>query len=307
VAAAIRVCCSTTGCPARDLPASATVDVTHHPVGNALKRRSAPRLNIPTAWWTIRGWWFLNAVDAAERGAVIRTGARCVRAERLDTWRLVTIDRGHRQVITARRWPTPPAPGPRRLRKPYCGCRRQHVGTAQIGQIIVRRLFDTDSVYVFQNIDRRLIFASPYQRDFTLIGTVGHTFKGDPSAVSMPAGDVVYLCDAANRYFRERVEPSDVIRTLSGANMVVDPASRRGARDGSMAVDVRRGKAPLLTIFGGGVTTSRLARGTGRLRAYAFLSDVAALDSETSSCREAILHGPGSRQRSIMPASAGGF
>jgi glycerol-3-phosphate dehydrogenase len=133
-----------------------------------------------------------------------------------------------------------------------------HVGTAQISQIIVRRLFDTDSVYVFQNSDRRLVFASPYERDFTLIGTVGRAFKGDPAIVSVPAGDIAYLCDAANRYFRERIEASDVIRTVSGANAVMGPQSRRAGRDGSMTLDIGRGKAPLLTIFGGEVTTSRL-------------------------------------------------
>src|SRR5947207_6792810 len=74
----------------------------------------------------------------------------------------------------------------------------------------------------------------------------------------MPAGDIAYLCDAANRYFRERIEPSDVIRTVSGANAVIDPQSRRAARDGSMTFDAGRRKAPLLTIFGGDVTTSRL-------------------------------------------------
>ena len=128
----------------------------------------------------------------------------------------------------------------------------------QISQIVVRRLFETDNVYVFQNSDRRLIFASPYERDFTLIGTVGHAFKGDPAAVSVAAADVAYLCDAANRYFRERVEPSDVIRTISGANLAVDPAGRRAARDGATRFEARSGKAPLLTIFGGDVTTSRL-------------------------------------------------
>jgi glycerol-3-phosphate dehydrogenase len=110
---------------------------------------------------------------------------------------------------------------------------------------------------VFQNSDGRLIFASPYERDFTLIGTVGQAFKGDPAIVSMAAGDVAYLCDAANRYFRERVDPSDVVRTISGANAVVSPEGRR-ARDGTMTFDARRGKAPLLTMFGGDVTTSRL-------------------------------------------------
>jgi glycerol-3-phosphate dehydrogenase len=125
-------------------------------------------------------------------------------------------------------------------------------------QIVVSRLFDSDNVYVFQNSDGRLIFASPYQRDFTLIGTASHAFKGDPAIVAMAAGDVAYLCDAANRYFRERIEAVDVVRTLSGANMATSPASRRSQRDGAMSLHYRRDKAPLITIFGGDVTTSRL-------------------------------------------------
>jgi len=240
------------------LPPSATVDVTHHPIGNALKRPFGTAFEYSDCMVDDSRLVVLNAVDAAERGAVIRTGARCVRADRLDIWRLVAIDRGHRQVITARAlanatgaWTASVAETVLRMPPPS-------LGITQMSQIIVRRLFDTDNVYVFQNIDRRLIFASPYERDFTLIGTVGHAFKGDPAIVSMAAGDIAYLCDAANRYFRERVEPSDVIRTVSGANMVLDPASKRAARDGSMAFHVRRGQAPLLTIFGGDVTTSRL-------------------------------------------------
>jgi glycerol-3-phosphate dehydrogenase len=241
-----------------ELPPSVTVDVTHHPVGIALKRPFGTAFEYSDCVVDDSRLVIATAMDAAERGAVIRTGARCVRADRLDIWRLVTKDRGHRQIITARAlanatgaWTASVAETVLRMPPP-------NLGTIQIGQIIVRRLFDSDNVYVFQNTDRRLIFASPYQRDFTLIGTVGHAFKGDPAAVSMAASDVVYLCDAANRYFRERVEPSDVIRTVSGANMVVDPTGQRAARDGAMAFEARRGKAPLLTIFGGDVTTSRL-------------------------------------------------
>lgn len=240
-----------------ELPPSATVDVTHHPVGIALKRPFGTAFEYSDCVVDDSRLVIATAMDAAERGAVIRTGARCVRADRLDIWRLVTKDRGHRQIVTARAlanatgaWTASVAETVLRMPPP-------NLGTIQIGQIIVRRLFDSDNVYVFQNTDRRLIFASPYQRDFTLIGTVGHTFKGDPAAVSMAASDVVYLCDAANRYFRERVEPSDVIRTVSGAN-VVDRAGRHAARDGAMAFEARRGKAPLLTIFGGDGTTSRL-------------------------------------------------
>jgi glycerol-3-phosphate dehydrogenase len=239
------------------LPASATVDLTHHPVGNALKRPFGTAFAYSDCVVDDSRLVILNAIDAAERGAVIRTGARCVRADRLDIWRLVVIDRGHRQVISARAlvnaagaWTGSIADTVLRVAKP-------RLRTTKIGQIVVRRLFDTDNVYVFQNDDRRLIFASPYQRDFTLIGTVGQTFKGDPAIVSMTASEIAYLCDAANRYFRERVEPADVIRVICGANSVMEPGNKRVAPDGAMTFDHGRSRAPLLTIYGGDVTMSR--------------------------------------------------
>ena len=240
------------------LPASATIDVTHHPVGNALKRPFGTAFEYSDCMVDDSRLVIANAVDAAERGAVIRTGARCVRADRSDTWRLAVIDRGHRQMITARALANATGAWAALVAETVLRQPPPRVATTQVSQIVVRRLFDTDNVYVFQNSDRRLIFACPYQRDFTLIGTTGRTFTGDPAIVSMTAAEVAYLCDAANRYFRERVDPSDVIRTISGANAVMRPLGKRTARDGSMAFDARRGKAPLLTIFGGDVTTSRL-------------------------------------------------
>ncbi len=252
------------------LPASATIDVTHHPVGNALKRPFGTAFEYSDCVVDDSRLVVANAVDAAERGAVIRTGARCVRADRLEVWRLAVIDRGHRQVITARALANATGAWTASVAETVLRVPPPRVGTAQISQIIVRRLFDTDSVYVFQNSDRRLIFASPYEHDFTLIGTVGRAFKGDPAIVSMPASDIGYLCDAANRYFRERVEPSDVIRTVSGANAGMNPQNKRAARSGSMTFDTRRGKAPLLTIFGGDVTTARLRaeQAVGRLTPF---------------------------------------
>jgi glycerol-3-phosphate dehydrogenase len=242
----------------RRLPASATIDVTHHPVGDALKRPFGTAFEYSDCVADDSRLVVLHAVDAAARGADIRTGARCVRADRTDVWRLVVIDRGHRKIFTARAlvnatgaWTASVADTVLRVPGPP-------LGTTQISQIVARRLFDSDNVYVFQNHDRRLIFASPYERDFTLIGTVGHPFKGDPAIVSTGAGDVAYLCDAANRYFRERVETSDVVRTVSAVNSVVGAGARGTRRDGSMGFDARRGKAPLLTIFGGDITTARL-------------------------------------------------
>jgi glycerol-3-phosphate dehydrogenase len=240
------------------LPASVTVDVTHHPIGNALKRPFGTAFEYSDCVVDDSRLVVAHAVDAAERGADIRTGARCVRADRLDVWRLAVIDRGHRRVITARALANASGAWTASVAETILRMPPPETSTIQIGQIVVRRLFDTDNVYVFQHADRQLIFASPYERDFTLIGTVGHAFKGDPAAVAMAAADVAYLCDAANRYFRERVEPSDVIRTVAGANMVWDRSGRARAWDGAMTFDARRGKAPLLTIFGGDVTTARL-------------------------------------------------
>jgi glycerol-3-phosphate dehydrogenase len=244
--------------PRMGLPASETVDVTHHPIGNALKRPFGTAFEYSDCVVDDSRLVIANALDAAEHGADIRTGARCVRADRLDVWRLAVIDRGRRRVVTARAlvnasgaWTASVAETVLRMPPPV-------LAAARMSQIVVPRLFETDNVYVFQNSDRRLIFASPYQRDFTLIGTVGQPFKGDPAIVAMTAGDVAYLCEAANRYFRQRIDASDVIRTISGANAMFDPASGSAARDGAMTFDRRRGKAPLLTIFGGDPTTSRL-------------------------------------------------
>jgi glycerol-3-phosphate dehydrogenase len=244
--------------PQRSLPLSATIDVTHHPVGNALKRPFGTAFEYSDCLADDNRLLIALAVDAAERGAVIRTGARCVRADRLDVWRLAVVDRGHRQVISARSlanasgaWAASVAETVLRMPPP-------RGALIKMGQIIVRRLFETENVYVLQNRDRRLIFASPFQRDFTMIGSVAGLFRGDPAAVSLAAEEVAYLCDAANRYFRERVDASDVIRSFAGVNLIAGQPGKRIAREGTMAFDGRRGKAPLLTVLGGDVTTMRL-------------------------------------------------
>ena len=168
------------------LPASATVDVTHHPVGNALKRPFGTAFEYSDC--------VVDDFAAGDRrtrsmrrsaAPMIRTGARCVRADRLDTWRLAVIDRGHRQVMTARALANASGRLDRVGRRDRVApCRRRTLAVDQMSQIVVRRLFDSDNVYVFQNGDGRLIFASPYERDFTLIGAVGHAFKGDPAIVA---------------------------------------------------------------------------------------------------------------------------
>ena len=256
--------------PSDGLPRSAAIDITHHPIGDALQR----------PFGTAFGYWdclvddsrlvIASAVDAAERGADIRTGARCVRADRSDIWRLVVIDRGHRQVITARALANATGAWAATVAETVLRVPPPRASLVKLGQIIVRRLFETDNVYVLQNSDHRLVFASPYQRDFTMIGTVARSFKGDPAAAAMSANEVTYLCDAANRYFREQIDTSDVIRSVAGVNLVAGRPGKRFAREGTVTFDARRSKAPLLTVFGGDVTTARLRaeRAVFRLAPY---------------------------------------
>jgi len=236
------------------LPRSATVEITHHPVGDALKRPFGTAFEYSDCVVDDSRLVVLIALDAVERGAVIRTGARCVRADRETIWRLAVIDRGRRQVITARALVNATGGWTGIVMETVLRLPSPKLAAVQVGQIVVRRLFDSDNVYVFQNADQRLIFASPYERDFTLIGTVSHAFTGDPAIVAVGAADVAYLCDAANRYFREHIDASDVMRSVSGVNFV----PLYGRPDGAALCDFRRNKAPLITLFGGDVTTSRL-------------------------------------------------
>src|SRR6266571_9269636 len=137
------------------LPGSTTLDITHHPVGNALKRPFGIAFEYADCVVDDSRLVVLTALDATERGAEIRTGARCVRADRSDIWRLAVIDRGRRQIVTARAranaagaWTASVAETILRLPQPPAA-------TLQIDQIVVRRLFETDNVYVFQNSDGR--------------------------------------------------------------------------------------------------------------------------------------------------------
>lgn len=237
------------------LPATTTLDITHHPVGNALKRPFGIAFEYSDCVVDDSRLVVLTALDAAERGAVIRTGARCVRADRTDVWRLAVIDRGYRRMITARALANATGAWTSMVAETVLRQPQPPMAAMQMSQIVVPRLFESGNVYVFQNNDGRLIFASPFEHDFTLIGTVTRAFTGDPAIVAMPGADMAYLCEAASRYFRERVAPADVVRTIAGVNLV--PASPR-RRDGTAQFDARRRKAPLLTMFGGDITTSRL-------------------------------------------------
>jgi glycerol-3-phosphate dehydrogenase len=243
------------------LPPTKTIDLTHHEVGVPLKRRFKYGFQYSDCWVDDSRLVVLNALDAAERGASIRTRTKCLRAERSDQWRLVLNARGNREIVTARALVNAAGPwvnevGEMTLRQTGPARARLVKGS----HIVVRRLFDHDSAYIFQNPDGRVVFAIPFETDFTLIGTTDEDFKGDVNSVAPSAVEIKYLCEAVMEYFRQPVAPDDVVWTFAGVRALYDDGSRKPedtTRDYHLDLDKRYGEAPLLTVFGGKITTYR--------------------------------------------------
>src|SRR6476620_8879585 len=192
------------------LPGTRSVDLAIDATGVPLRRHFHRGYEYSDCFADDARLVVLNAVDAAERGAVIRTRTRCVRAERGDTWRLMLETRGRRDLATARILVNATGPWLKLFASRVLGDRAAVPARLDKGShIVVRRLFEHDRGYIVQTRDRRVVFALPFERDFTLIGTTDQGFAGDPSNVK-PAGDeIAYLCAVTNEHFRVGVIPAD--------------------------------------------------------------------------------------------------
>ena len=243
------------------LPATRSVDLTHHAVGQPLKRTVHYGFEYSDCQVDDARLVVLTALDAAERGADIRTRTRCIRAERRDDWELVLNARGRREVKTARVLVNAAGPwiglvADTVIRRPLPAPVRLVKGS----HIVVRRPFQHDYGYLFQAADGRVVFALPFAQEFTLIGTTDENFVGDLNSPAPDHGEIVYLCDTVNEYFRDRVSPDELVWSFAGVRSLYDDGADRPedvTRDYVLALDEARGEAPLLTIYGGKITTHR--------------------------------------------------
>jgi glycerol-3-phosphate dehydrogenase len=134
------------------------------------------------------------------------------------------------------------------------------VRLVQGSHIVVPRLHEHDHCYIFQNADGRIVFAIPYERDFTLIGTTDRDYRGDPGAVAASEEEVAYLCAAAGEYFRSPIAPADVVWSYSGVRPLYDDgasSAQEATRDYVLHLDAGEGRPALLSIYGGKITTYR--------------------------------------------------
>jgi glycerol-3-phosphate dehydrogenase len=245
------------------LPGSRSVDLSGDVAGQPLKDQFTHGWEYSDCWVDDARLVILNARDAADRGAVIRTRSRCAGARRVEGVWEVTIEGPGGQRETVRAKALVNAAGA------WVGAVLKDVAKAASGDrvrmvkgshIVVDRIFDHDRCYIFQNDDRRICFAIPYEQDFTLLGTTDLDHEGDPGKPAVSAPEIDYLLAAAGEYFRRPLSREMIRWSYAGVRPLYDDGAseaQAATRDYVLKLAGGAGEAPLLSVFGGKITTYR--------------------------------------------------
>ena len=243
------------------LPGSGGIDLRSHPAGKPLKPEFTKGFVYSDGWVDDARLVVLNALDAAEKGAQVFTHTACESARRVgDRWQATLRRAGGSSVdVHARALVNAAGPWAASFLE---GALRQPTGKAlrlvKGSHIIVRKLFDHPYAYIFQNPDGRIVFAIDYEQDFTLVGTTDLEYHGDTNKVEIDRTEIEYLCELTQRYFRKPITPQDVVWSYSGVRPLLEDDSANASeitRDYKLAID--DATAPLLSVFGGKITTFR--------------------------------------------------
>jgi glycerol-3-phosphate dehydrogenase len=239
------------------LPGSSGVDLAGTPLGAGLKPIERGFV-YSDAWVDDARLVVLNAIAASDLGATIltRTGFTGARRDG-DRW-LASLDNG--DTVSARAIVNTSGPWVSRVLGELSGAHDELPPRLVKGShIVVRRMYDGDHAYILQNDDKRIIFAIPYERDFTLIGTTDKPFTGDPSAPQIDADEIEYLCTSINRYFTTPITAADIVRSYAGVRPLFDDGEKdASAVTRDYVLKLGTGEGPqVLSAFGGKITTYR--------------------------------------------------
>ncbi len=243
------------------LPGTEPVDLAADPRGAPLQERLEKGFAYADCWVEDARLVALSARDAAERGADIRTRCECVGLYRNDAhWTIELEEGGTRSKVEARVLVNAAGPWVDRVDALYDRGRNiPKLRLVKGSHIVVPRLYEGSHAYIFQNRDGRIVFAIPYERDFTLIGTTDRPWSHDEAPARISQDEIDYLCAAASEYFADPVRPADVVWTYSGVRPLFDDkasAASKVTRDYVFDFNDSDG-APVLAIFGGKITTYR--------------------------------------------------
>ena len=244
----------------RYLPGSNGVDLRRHRAGHALQARYHRGFVYSDGWADDARLVVLNALDAQERGATILTRTRCTRLVASGgEWKATLVKDARPSELRCRVVVNATGPWAARFLQEVARLPSSHdVRLVKGSHIVVPRLFEHSFAYIFQNPDKRVLFAIPYERDFTLIGTTDLDYAGDPADPAIDAGEVDYLCTMANQYFRQPLAARDVVWSYSGVRpLLKDSAASAQNVTRDYALDLSSTTPPLLSIFGGKLTVYR--------------------------------------------------
>ncbi len=246
------------------LPPTRTLNLREDVAGKPLREGYSTAFEFSDCWANDARLVVLNARDAADHGATIctRTKVMSARAEG-GIWQIGLQDEvsGERSLVSARLLINASGPWVDRVLAVTLG--QNSVGNVRLVQgshIVVKQLYEHDRCYMFQNADGRIIFAIPYEGEYTLIGTTDRDYEGDPADAKIAQGEIDYLCAVASEYFKKPVLPSEIIWSYSGVRPLYDDGASRAqeaTRDYVLKSSITPGGAALINVIGGKLTTYR--------------------------------------------------
>lgn len=244
------------------LPPTKTLDLTRDRTGKPLKPGYRLGFEYSDCWVNDARFVALNARDAADRGAAIHVRTKVVSARREGgVWMIELDGEAGRQTLRARMIVNAAGPWVDSVINGVMGKNGAHnVRLVQGSHIVVNRLYDHDRCYIFQNGDGRIIFAIPYEEDFTLIGTTDRDYHGDPEDVAISPEETDYLLSAASEYFAKPVTKDQIVWTYSGVRPLFDDGAseaQEATRDYVLKLDGTASDGAVVNVFGGKLTTSR--------------------------------------------------
>jgi glycerol-3-phosphate dehydrogenase len=243
------------------LPGTRTLTLTGTPEGASLQSRFTRAYEYSDCWVEDSRLVVLNAQDAVARGARVMTRTEVISARVSDgIWQVTIKTEDGTQILHAKMLVNAAGPWVGDVIHGKLGLNsRENVRLVRGSHIVTRKLYDHDKCYFFQGTDGRIIFAIPYEQDFTLIGTTDAEHDAPSRAPVCTEKERDYLCDFASQYFARPVTPDDVVWTYSGVRPLYDDgatSATAATRDYTLKIDESAG-APVLNIFGGKITTYR--------------------------------------------------
>ena len=246
------------------LAASSSTELTGTALGAPLLPALTDGFEYSDCWVEDSRLVVLNAMDAAERGATVHTRTRVVAARSVqDHWELTTEHRetGAQRVLRGRALVNATGAWVNDLLQLAGMQPKQQVRLVKGSHLIFNRLYEGDHAYLLQSPDQRVVFAIPFQERFTLVGTTDVPFDGDPALVSIDEAERDYLIECLNRFLRKPVSAQDVVADYSGVRPLYDDGSTSAAqkvsRDYHLELQHAPGGAPILSVYGGKITTYR--------------------------------------------------